>query len=879
MLPEQQQRILGYFIEEAKDHLNTIEQGLLTLQGTINDRELLKEVYRAAHSVKGGAGMLSLQSIQKTSHLLEDCFKLLEESPVQVDQKLESLFWRVFDALKELLEQLQGPFGLTEDISNSVMASIEPISQELRQHLEKLVSTSGGKEVGKETTATKQRDSQQELLISTFKQEVMEQLRQMLQLFKPPAWPNSRTQLEDCCDSLAQMGNKFELSAWCGLITTAKSAIANSENTCQTLAPVVIKEIKAAQELVLSGKATEICIGEQLQALLPVTLPAAEEEINFDDLFSEESEASSEEDFGFPATSDSEEVDDDLFSEPLEFTQPEPELLTNRANLGRTGRATRSIADHTPRMDSSETPINPRFADRHGPEVGAAELNTLADLFHEAVDLEDSWQENETFGDTTVEPIGLETPTDLERNSEFADLFDDISDEAETTDEDLLSFISDDFEAETSSASNADLTNIGLDNSGEAEDNLTELFAELSEEPITWEEVTEIPEENLTTPIDQFDGAETEELTELFAAETTPETENSWSEDWAVGIENFATPEAAENLNPDSSLEFLGLENEADFNWEEETAEVTTADDFNPNYQSKAEFDFADLFDVDDDDAELLDFNGETSIATESEVTEADLTDDFGFFDESNELLNDEVAENENESLGNTFASGASNDEFWSEETPAAIAKTEELDENWFTEAANENNQEIPLAVDDLSFDAFDPFALDSSVSNQQSDDQFAWDVNQTANSTGSLDDLFSLQIEDSGNFSAESIDFGNDLFGGDTFTESANLASTTNVSPADEFITQIQDFDNEIGDYVAEEPGMEWLTENSTEASLEMFESPTPTVEESFDLGNFDEELTADSELATDDAFDWGAELTEEIPETGEATDWQDFA
>ena len=38
MMPEQQQRILGYFIEEAKDHLNTIEQGLLNLQNTIQDR-------------------------------------------------------------------------------------------------------------------------------------------------------------------------------------------------------------------------------------------------------------------------------------------------------------------------------------------------------------------------------------------------------------------------------------------------------------------------------------------------------------------------------------------------------------------------------------------------------------------------------------------------------------------------------------------------------------------------------------------------------------------------------------------------------------------------------------------------------------------------
>ncbi|MBC7516036.1 MAG: Hpt domain-containing protein, partial [Alkalinema sp. FL-bin-369] len=54
MQPEQQQRIMGYFIEEAKDHLNTIEQGLLNLQGTLDDSEMVNEVFRAAHSVKGG---------------------------------------------------------------------------------------------------------------------------------------------------------------------------------------------------------------------------------------------------------------------------------------------------------------------------------------------------------------------------------------------------------------------------------------------------------------------------------------------------------------------------------------------------------------------------------------------------------------------------------------------------------------------------------------------------------------------------------------------------------------------------------------------------------------------------------------------------------
>ena len=136
MLPEQQQRIMGYFIEEAKDHLNTIEQGLLNLQGTIEDNEMMNEVFRAAHSVKGGAAMLGIGAIQKVAHRLEDYFKVLRDTPVKIDQKLESLFLAVFDALQALLEQLQGPFGLQDEVSNNIMAGVEPVFTNLHTHLE-----------------------------------------------------------------------------------------------------------------------------------------------------------------------------------------------------------------------------------------------------------------------------------------------------------------------------------------------------------------------------------------------------------------------------------------------------------------------------------------------------------------------------------------------------------------------------------------------------------------------------------------------------------------------------------------------------------------------------------------------------------------------
>jgi len=139
---EQQQRIMGYFIEEAKDHLNTIEQGLLNLQTTIEDPELLNEVFRAAHSVKGGAAMLGLNSIQQTAHRLEDSFKILKENrlPAQlIDQQLESLFLQVFDTLQALIDQLSGPYGLTEEAEAAILQDVEPVFEALNYHIKNVV--------------------------------------------------------------------------------------------------------------------------------------------------------------------------------------------------------------------------------------------------------------------------------------------------------------------------------------------------------------------------------------------------------------------------------------------------------------------------------------------------------------------------------------------------------------------------------------------------------------------------------------------------------------------------------------------------------------------------------------------------------------------
>jgi len=140
---------MGYYIEDAQNHLNLIEQHLLNLQSTIADPERVSELFRAARcGIVGGASLLpisnaQISSIHQTGFCLADCFNIFQqEGSLKVDQKLEDLLMQVFDKLKRLIEQLEEPSGLSDDRATQVMSEIEPTRKALMAHLNWLVQQS-----------------------------------------------------------------------------------------------------------------------------------------------------------------------------------------------------------------------------------------------------------------------------------------------------------------------------------------------------------------------------------------------------------------------------------------------------------------------------------------------------------------------------------------------------------------------------------------------------------------------------------------------------------------------------------------------------------------------------------------------------------------
>jgi chemotaxis protein histidine kinase CheA/ActR/RegA family two-component response regulator len=434
MQPEQQQRIMGYFIEEAKDHLNTIEQGLLNLQSTIDDPEMVNEVFRAAHSVKGGAAMLGLSSIQQTSHRLEDFFKILKENTgIKPDQKLESLLLRVFDTLQDLLEQLQGPFGLVAETANEAVANVEPIFVELQNHLNQLASQSAGSSpvasFDEDTVSfspVSPRVESQALRV-IFQNEVSARLREMLQLFKQAEMlPDGRAQLQASCLSLSQVGQQFNLRPWCDLVEAARQAIADPGNSCRVLAAVIIRDLKQAQNLVLEGQGENILASQQLRDLLPITGMAGI--------------AANDEIADFFAVTDS-LPDDDLSLLDLDFAG-----LSDNAS----GSSDRSEVDASLFGDAglAAAEVDDILSDRNGPEVGMAELNSLADLFEgEMPELGATWQEEIVVGNPQTDVFADFNVASFQDATDFSDLFDETTPRTappQTAADDLESLFSDD---------------------------------------------------------------------------------------------------------------------------------------------------------------------------------------------------------------------------------------------------------------------------------------------------------------------------------------------------------------------------------------------------------------------------------------------------
>ncbi len=94
------------YLAESREHLTTIETDLLAIEqgGAEIDEQLVNRVFRAAHSIKGGAGFFDLLQIKELAHRTESVLDLVRSGQMTPNSEIVSILLLAFDKLRSLLQ-------------------------------------------------------------------------------------------------------------------------------------------------------------------------------------------------------------------------------------------------------------------------------------------------------------------------------------------------------------------------------------------------------------------------------------------------------------------------------------------------------------------------------------------------------------------------------------------------------------------------------------------------------------------------------------------------------------------------------------------------------------------------------------------------------
>ncbi len=112
------------FIEESDEGLDVLESGLLALDSGTADDEVIHAVFRAAHSIKGGAGTFSLNEIANFTHVMETLLDEMRDGRRAIGKEAINLLLNSVDVLRELMDAAR------DDVTPQ-MARADEVKQQL----------------------------------------------------------------------------------------------------------------------------------------------------------------------------------------------------------------------------------------------------------------------------------------------------------------------------------------------------------------------------------------------------------------------------------------------------------------------------------------------------------------------------------------------------------------------------------------------------------------------------------------------------------------------------------------------------------------------------------------------------------------------------
>ncbi len=105
----------GLFFEESNDLLTQAEESLMDLSPEDPSPDTLGAIFRAVHSIKGGAGAFGFERLVKFTHSFETVLDALRSGKIGLDKSKHELLMKGFDLVSDLVREAKGDVQLAAD--------------------------------------------------------------------------------------------------------------------------------------------------------------------------------------------------------------------------------------------------------------------------------------------------------------------------------------------------------------------------------------------------------------------------------------------------------------------------------------------------------------------------------------------------------------------------------------------------------------------------------------------------------------------------------------------------------------------------------------------------------------------------------------------
>jgi two-component system chemotaxis sensor kinase CheA len=126
ILQEDMKEIVDDFLVEADELLHSLDNNLVKLESTPGDLNLLNEIFRAAHTIKGTSSFLGFEQVTDLTHKMEDVLNKLRKAELVVTSEIMDVLLQSLDILKELIEKVRvgdaGQLELAEILERLITA-------------------------------------------------------------------------------------------------------------------------------------------------------------------------------------------------------------------------------------------------------------------------------------------------------------------------------------------------------------------------------------------------------------------------------------------------------------------------------------------------------------------------------------------------------------------------------------------------------------------------------------------------------------------------------------------------------------------------------------------------------------------------------------